>query len=43
MADIGVLIDDGYVGINDEDCQTIPSQCYTTISKGKGKRILNNP
>ncbi|XP_063678379.1 proton-activated chloride channel-like [Bolinopsis microptera] len=35
MADIGVLIDDDYVGINDEDCQTIPSQCYTTISKGK--------
>jgi hypothetical protein len=37
MADIGVLIDGGYVGINDDDCQNIPSQCYQTISKGKGK------
>ena len=37
MADIGTLIDGGYVGINDEDCHSIPSQCYQTISKGKGK------
>ena len=37
MADIGTLIDGGYVGINDEECERIPSQCYQTISKGRGK------